>query len=403
MVQVSLYLDKRRVNKDGKHAIRIYARHIGQITLTTGYCATQEEWDGNGFTRKADNYKMKNMALQTMMLKMQQRILEFEASGRLDAMEDKELQEELKAIVSSKPKKEKRRKTLLEVMEEFVAKKKNTGTKTVYTTTMNKLKNYDPGITIDKIDRKWLEAYEEHMAETMKVNAYAIHLRNIRAVMNYAIDEEYTTNYPFRKFSIKKEETRKRFVPIEKLRLLRDYPCEEYQERYRDLFMLMIYMIGINAADLFTAKASDVVNGRLEYKRAKTGRRYSIKIEPEAQAIIDKYRGSDGYLLNIMNTYGNYKDFLHRMDVGLKQIGTCERRGLGGKKYITPLVDGISTYWSRHTWASLAAQLEVPKETIAHALGHAWASSTTTDIYILFDERKVDDANRRVIDLINGE
>ena len=35
----------------------------------------------------------------------------------------------------------------------------------------------------------------------MKFNAYALHLRNIRAVFNYAIDEEITTLYPFRKVS----------------------------------------------------------------------------------------------------------------------------------------------------------------------------------------------------------
>lgn len=79
-----------------------------------------------------------------------------------------------------------------------------------------------------------------------------------------------------------------------------------------------------------------MVNGRFEYKRAKTGKLYSIKVEPEAQDIIEKYKGKD-YLLNIMDEYGNYKDFLHRMGIGLKQIGETERKGLGGKKSRNPL------------------------------------------------------------------
>lgn len=136
----------------------------------------------------------------------------------------------------------------------------------------------------------------------MKVNAYAIHLRNIRAVFNWAIDEEYTSNYPFRKFKIQSEVTRKRSLTVEQLRTLRDYPCEDYQVRYRDMFMLMFYLIGINAADLFLAKPDQVVNGRLEYKRAKTGRLYSVLIQPEAQEIINKYRGKK-YLINIMDEY----------------------------------------------------------------------------------------------------
>jgi integrase len=231
------------------------------------------------------------------------------------------------------------------------------------------------------------------MSETMKINAYAIHLRNIRAIFNYAIDEEIITVYPFRKFKIKKEETSKRSLTREQLITLRDYPCEEYQRRYRDIFMLMFYLIGINAADLFTAKR--IINNRLEYHRAKTNKLYSIKIEPEAMEIINRYHGND-YLLNVLDEYKDYKDFLHRMGIALKQIGECKRVGRGGKKVITPLFPDISSYWSRHTWASIAAELDIPKETIAAALGHS--QNSVTDIYINFDKKKIDEANRLVID-----
>lgn len=54
---------------------------------------------------------------------------------------------------------------------------------------------------------------------------------------------------------------------------------------------------------------------------------------------------------------------------------------------IEKLIKKISHYWCRHTWA-----------TIAHALGHG--KSTVTDIYIDFDLKKVDEANRKVIDYV---
>ena len=59
----------------------------------------------------------------------------------------------------------------------------------------------------------------------------------------------------------------------------------------------------------------------------------------------------------------------------------------------------LSTYYTRHTWATLAAYLEIPKETIAAALGHG--KKDVTDIYIFFDQNKIDEANRRVIDYLN--
>lgn len=56
----------------------------------------------------------------------------------------------------------------------------------------------------------------------------------------------------------------------------------------------------------------------------------------------------------------------------------------------------LTTYWARYSWATIAAQLDIPKETIAKALGHG--SETVTDTYITFDYSKVDKANRAVID-----
>lgn len=398
MATVKFYLDKRRQKKDGTYPIKLNVFHNKQIMIATQLSASEKEWNGNEYSVRAQNYKPRNIVARGIINKAETVIFTLEQQEKLKSTTDKALKKLIEDAISSKVENQ---KTFLYYLDEFVSKKTNQGTKSIYTTTRNKIEEYDSHCTFESMDKSWLENFEAWMAKTMKVNAYAIHLRNIRSVFNYAIDEEYTTLYPFRRFSIKKEETRKRSLTAEQLRLLRDYPCEEYQIRYRDMFMLMFYLIGVNAADLFNAKHSALVNGRFEYKRAKTGKLYSIKVEPEAQAIIEKYKGKD-YLLNIMDEYGNYKDFLHRMGIGLKQIGETERKGLGGKKSRNPLFPDLSSYWARHTWATVAAELDVPKEVIAHALGYSWANSTTTDIYIRFDMKKVDEANRKVIDFVNN-
>lgn len=398
MATVKFYLDKRRQKKDGTYPIKLNVFHNKQIMIATQLSASDKEWNGNEYSVRAQNYKPRNIVARGIINKAETVIFTLEQQEKLKSTTDKALKKLIEDAISSKVENQ---KTFLYYLDEFVSKKTNQGTKSIYTTTRNKIEEYDSHCTFESMDKSWLENFEAWMAKTMKVNAYAIHLRNIRSVFNYAIDEEYTTLYPFRRFSIKKEETRKRSLTAEQLRLLRDYPCEEYQIRYRDMFMLMFYLIGVNAADLFNAKHSALVNGRFEYKRTKTGKLYSIKVEPEAQAIIEKYKGKD-YLLNIMDEYGNYKDFLHRMGIGLKQIGETERKGLGGKKSRNPLFPDLSSYWARHTWATVAAELDVPKEVIAHALGHSWANSTTTDIYIRFDMKKVDEANRKVIDFVNN-
>lgn len=112
---------------------------------------------------------------------------------------------------------------------------------------------------------------------------------------------------------------------------------------------------------------------------------------------INKYRDK-GWLLDIHDRYKNHQDFLKKMNDALKKIGPMKRVGRGGKKAREPLFTEISTYWARHSWATIAASLDIPRDTIAHALGHG--GNTVTDIYIDFDERKVDEANRRVLDWV---
>ena len=82
----------------------------------------------------------------------------------------------------------------------------------------------------------------------------------------------------------------------------------------------------------------------------------------------------------------------------LKKIGTVKRVGLGGKKEYDPLFPKISTYWARHSWATIASSLDISRDVIGHALGHG--NNTVTDIYIDFDQAKVDEANRKVLDWV---
>lgn len=402
-MNVKICLDTRRIKKDGTYPVIVHIWNKNHIRIATGYTSTESNWDNKSclYNKKESNYARKNVYLKDLLNKVERLLIELGEEKR--AVSDKILRGMVSDLILPDDNR-KKVKCFVDYLDEFIGKKSNNGTKSVYLGTRRKIELFDRSCTFESMDKKWLERFEDWMAETMKVNSRGIHLRNIRAVFNYAINEEYTTLYPFRKFQIKKEKTRKRKLTVEQLRILRDYPCEDYQEKYRDMFMLMFYLLGINAADLFLAKKTDIVNGRLEYKRAKTGRLYSIKIEPEAQEIIDRYSGNEenGYLLNITDSYSNYKDFLHRMDIGLKQIGEMERKGQGGKKDRSPLFPDLSSYWSRHTWATAANSLGISIETISLALGHSYGSPTTI-IYIDFELKKVDEANRKVIDYVNGK
>ena len=163
------------------------------------------------------------------------------------------------------------------------------------------------------------------------------------------------------------------------------------------MFKLSFMLMGINFADMLNLKRSDMREGRIVFNRHKTARLYSMKVEPEAMALIEKYAGKD-HLLSIMDSRKDYLQYVRQTNNALRKIGDCERSGLGGKKTHHAICPELSTYWARHTWATIAASLDIPKETIAAALG--LGGNTVTDIYIDFDRRKVDEANRKVLDWV---
>lgn len=310
------------------------------------------------------------------------------------------LQERLLGVPAQNTKEDSDNRTFMLWFQRFIDSKTNKGTKGVYKHTLNRILLFDSEVgkkTFEDIDLQWLTDFEAFCAKTASKNARNIHLRNIRAVFNNAIDFDVTTSYPFRRFKVRPEATRKRSLTIEKLRELLNYECEPADEPHRDIFLLIFTLIGMNIADLHSATHSQIIDGRLEYRRAKTHKLYSIKLEPEAISMIEKYAGKKK-LISIAERYGTAHDWGRRVNKGLRRIGPFERKGLGGKKIIKPLCPELTTYWARHSWATIAASLDIPRDTIAHALGHG--GNTVTDIYIDFDQKKVDEANRKVLDWV---
>ena len=59
----------------------------------------------------------------------------------------------------------------------------------------------------------------------------------------------------------------------------------------------------------------------------------------------------------------------------------------------------MTLYWARHTWATLAYELDIPRDVISEGLGHSFGAAVT-GVYIRTNDKKVDAANRKVIDYI---
>ena len=407
MAKTSFYLDTRRT-KPGRRSVLKIAISNGNsrayISLHVELLPNQ--WDAKrSLVVNHPNEKMLNYQTTYVMQQVEHIIFILTIEGRLHSMTAKEIKDEFERRQypqkTEEVKKQTEEKKVL-FIKHFLsfAESKKKSTRQVYMQTYSRLVafmgNKLDTLKYEDITTEWLTRFDNFMAETApSKNARNIHLRNIRAVFNEAIADNITTFYPFRRFKIRPVATRKRCMKVEDLRTLFSYPAEKHARYYIDIFMLLFMLIGINVVDLCNLK--EIVDGRITFHRAKTNRLYSIKIEPEALEIIERYRGN-GWLLNILDRYTDHNDFTRRLNSTLQKVGPVKRVGLGGKKIYSPLFPEITSYWSRHSWATIAASLDIPRDTIAHALGHG--TNTVTDIYIDYDQNKVDEANRRVLDWV---
>ena len=361
-----------------------------------------EEWDN--VRERVINHPDKqvlNAYINEVKQKVDSIIINLTRDGKLRGMTAKEIKDIAVAELNPEEKNNVDETLFIVRFLKFIEPKKES-TKETYMHTLNRVRAFvgDAVETLhfEDITKDWLTSFNTFMAKTSpSPNARNLHFRNLRAVFNDAIENDITTFYPFRKFKFKNVETAKRSLSVEELRRLIYFPCEEHAKKYVDMFKLMFFLMGINMIDL--AKLEGIKSGRLDFNRSKTGHLYSMKVEPEAMALFEQYKG-EKHLLFILDRWANDEFFRRKMNKELQKIGPMKKApGRGGKKIYEPMFPELTSYWARHTWATIAASIDVPNEVIAEALGHEYGNRIT-NIYIRFDIKKVDTANRRVLDWV---
>ena len=382
MITTRLYLDTRRSDDNSPAPLKLAIYWKGSESyLFTGFKLPPAKWDPKA---RAAKDSPTQLSVSMFKMKVDTLLLEWQNEHRLDGLNSSDIRRMLERELSPGAADKAR---FLSRMEAYAASREKPRTTEIYKATIDRIRAFDrlaDALRFEDITIEWLESFDSFLARTSKKrNSRNIHFRNIRAVFNDALKKCITTYYPFRSYEIRQEPTMKRALSVEQLRTLFAGAVQPWQQKYVDFFKISFMLIGMNTEDL--VHASGVVGGRLEYYRAKTYKPYSIKVEEECAEIIERYRGKSR-LLNIMDTYGNTHNWTSRIDKALKDIS--EPLGL----------PRISMYWARHSWATIAAELDIPKETITAALGQS--SSTVTDIYIKFDRAKIDRANRQVLDYV---
>ena len=358
---------------------------------------TTEKFSGMIFPKSDKSAKAKTARLANLYADVENYVL----SHPNDTVE--ELKDHLKEVINGAKKSD--TSSFVCYIRKIAETKGRYNTQRNYERVARAIEIYDKDCTFESVDKKWIVSYIDHeRRKGRKDNGIQTDIQILKFVFNSAIEDEITDKFPFRGVSVKKEQTKKRCLSLEQLRAIRDFKLTGKKAMYRDCFMLSFYLIGINISDLLFLPKTSLKNGRIIYKRNKTGKLYDIKVEPEAMEIIARHksRKKDRLLsfleegdATITNTFAN------NLTRHLRTIGEKERHSY----YVTvhPIEEGITSYWSRHTWATMASELDIPMEVIGRSLGHSLWDNAVTSTYIKYDTKKIDEANRKVIDYLNAD
>ena len=382
--------------KDGLYDIKIRVTHQGKTRyIGTGIYVEKNQIDVNGNVIKHPNTAHYNIKLRNILNLYDQKI--FNLPTNVKKMSMRSLVAYLREIDTEGMENDFLRHA--EKYKDDLFKKGRDNYAISFESMIAAIKEFKNRDHIDfiEITSEWLNDFRDFfISKKRSVNTIAIYQRYIRVIFNDAIKKKLISRdfYPFYDYQIRQSQTRKRSLDIEDMKKIRDVSLNQTMSRARDLFILSFYMNGINFKDMLLARKSDIYKGRLEFNRAKTGRNYSIKIQPEAWEIINRYQGNK-LLLNFIEKKkpGSrkiplYKDITDQTNRLLKKVA-------GEAKLDVPL----STYFARHSWATIASELGISIDTIAYGLGHQ-QSNTMTIIYVDFNLKKVDEANRMILDAL---
>lgn len=271
------------------------------------------------------------------------------------------------------------------------------GTADNYRAALRRFRRFRNGsdLSFDNVDTTLMEDYQACLkADGLSRNSISFHMRVMRAVYNRAVRQGLTADrHPFLTVFTGMEKTRKRAITVNDIQRIRnlDLSSDRNLEFARDMFLFLFFCRGMSFVDAAFLKRTDIKDGVLVYNRHKTGRQLHVKVIRQIQNLLDRYLPPDSqYIFPIITNPGKnerrqYETTLRRVNNALKTIG--EKAGLSAK---------LTTYVSRHSWATIAKTKNVPINIISDALGHE--SAATTQIYLAsIDASVIDLANELVV------
>jgi len=243
-----------------------------------------------------------------------------------------------------------------------------------------------------------------------------IYMRSLKVIYNLATDANPSLkeHYPFatrasdrKKYKLKTGSGHKgEAMTIDQIKVLKSIATEpgSLHHEAKQLWLFSFYCQGMNFKDMSLLKYSQTVDNKISFVREKTknaGKEtlIEIPISDSIRAIIADIGNPDkrktAYVFNVIAPGMD----LEKMDAVVRQKIKMVNARLGDLCEANDL-PSITTYWARHSYASLLKEDEVPVDQIRELLGHS--DVRTTQSYLKrFDIDVTREINERLENRLN--
>ncbi len=264
---------------------------------------------------------------------------------------------------------------------------KRIGTAVSYEVAKASLESFKKGLKYADITNPFLTKYENWMLEKgNSKTTVGIYLRSLRAIFNRAsIDKSL---YPFGegkgKYSIPTGKNIKKALTLEEIAQIFHYePQPGTGEAMAKDYWIFIYLCnGLNVKDLCLLKRKNIEGNVLTYERAKTKRSkkendlITVSLKPEAKAIINKWGQPS------INPETYIFPHLQKGMTPEKERQVIQQLTKIINKYMKRIANSleinkdVTTYFARHSFATVLRNSGASMEFISEALGHSDMKTT---------------------------
>lgn len=247
-----------------------------------------------------------------------------------------------------------------------------------------KVFNKQKDLKFNELNLDFLKRFERfHLSKPGNTqNGLASYMRTIKAIYNRGIKDDIIerVHYPFLKYQIKTNPTEKRAIKLESIKKILELNLDKGHSlfHFRNYFLLSYMTMGMSFIDMAFLRKQDIVDDRIKFQRRKTSKVYDIKITNQMRAILKFYiskKEKHEFILPVIKRDMlelQYKDAqwgLKTYNTGLKEIAK-----------LCGIEERLTSYVSRHSFATHALFKNIPLAAISAMLGHSKLS--TTQIYL---------------------